>query len=261
MLSTTHEIASISLVATSPGQAVRMLCEMAMERRRTRSHIHLLNAYSISLSRSNSQFHDVLTESAALNLPDGKPLGWLSRLRGDTSPLNQVRGPDLFEAVLCSGQEYGIRHFLLGATDETLQLLEAEIIRRWPRARIVGTFSPPFRAMTQEEIRRQDQLVDASGADIVWVGLGTPKQDLEARRLSRTVGALPVAVGAAFDFLAGQKPIAPPWMQRLGLEWLFRLASEPRRLWRRYLVGNAQFLALASSEIVAGRRSSAQVRR
>lgn len=110
---------------------------------------------------------------------------------------------------------------------------------------LAGAESPPFRDLTDDERREQDDRIQASRADIVWVGLGTPKQDFEAERLAEALPLLAAAVGAAFDFTAGTVKPAPAWMQRSGLEWAHRLASEPRQLWRRYLIGNARFVSIA----------------
>jgi N-acetylglucosaminyldiphosphoundecaprenol N-acetyl-beta-D-mannosaminyltransferase len=138
-----------------------------------------------------------------------------------------------------------------------LSALEAELCRRFPKAAIVGAVSPPFRALTEEETAEQTARIVDSKAQVVWVGLGTPKQDWESARLAVDIPAVFIAVGAAFDFVAGEKKQAPMWMQRNGLEWLFRLAVEPRRLWRRYLFGNARFLRAISREMLRTYRSTA----
>lgn len=123
-----------------------------------------------------------------------------------------------------------------------LDALHRELRQRCPGTRIVGTSSPPFRPLSPQELRQQVEDIRSVAADIVWVGLGTPKQDRWAADLCAALPVVAVAVGAAFDFIAGAKRQAPPWMQRNGMEWLFRLGCEPRRLWRRYLFGNARFV-------------------
>jgi N-acetylglucosaminyldiphosphoundecaprenol N-acetyl-beta-D-mannosaminyltransferase len=182
--------------------------------------------------------------AAELNFPDGKAVVWANQLthRRADLPSERVYGPDLFLDVFRLGEEQALRHYLLGATPEVLVDLERELRRRHPRAQIVGTESPPFRPLTDAEAEAQIERLVATRAQVVWVGLGTPKQDWEAARLARRVPAVFCAVGAAFDFVAGHKRQAPGWMQDRGLEWLFRLASEPGRLWRRYLFGNARFV-------------------
>jgi N-acetylglucosaminyldiphosphoundecaprenol N-acetyl-beta-D-mannosaminyltransferase len=153
-----------------------------------------------------------------------------------------VYGPDLLLDVVALGRSVELRHFLLGSTPEILETLETELRRRFPGANIVGISSPPFRDLTEQEWHDQVELITASGAQVVWLGLGTPKQDWEAARLAGAVPVVFCAVGAAFDFVAGTKRQAPAWMQQRGLEWIYRLATEPRRLWKRYLFGNARFV-------------------
>jgi N-acetylglucosaminyldiphosphoundecaprenol N-acetyl-beta-D-mannosaminyltransferase len=143
------------------------------------------------------------------------------------------------------GRERGIRHYLLGNTDEVLADLRAELERRYPGVTIVGSHKSYFRPLTPEELAAQDADIRAAEPDIVWVGLGTPLQDAETRRIARELGKVAIGVGVVFDFVAGRKPVAPRIMTTLGIEWLFRLLSEPRRLWRRYLIGNAVFLRAA----------------
>ena len=148
-------------------------------------------------------------------------------------------------AVMAASTREGPAHYLLGGSGQTLPQLREQIAARWPQARVVGAESPPFRPLTDAEARAQDDRIAASGAQIVWVGLGTPKQDWEVQRLAARLPVVAMAVGAAFDFLAGAKPQAPAWMQRTGTEWLYRLASEPRRLARRYAWGNPRFVYAA----------------
>lgn len=203
-------------------------------------HVHLANAYTIALADRDNGYRRLINEGVAF--ADGKPITWFSRLARQKPRIQQVRGPQLFLDVLDLGRSVGVRHFLLGSTDELLEQLRARLADRFEGLEIVGSYSPPFRPLTAEEIAYQDSLVLRSNPDIIWVGLGTPKQDIEASRVALSTARPAVAVGAAFDFTAGAIPVAPVWMQRAGLEWLFRLASEPKRLWRRYLFGNVRFV-------------------
>ncbi|WP_432071739.1 WecB/TagA/CpsF family glycosyltransferase [Streptomyces wuyuanensis] len=234
--------------------AAREVAQLALHHRDTRrqgrsaapsagSDVHLCNAYTLALADRNPELHSVLNR-AALNLPDGQPVVWANQLLHRTAclPATRVYGPDLFLDVFALSQDAGLRHYLLGSTSDVLDALTAELQRRFPRARIAGACSPPFRPLTPGELDEQRRDILASGADIVWVGLGTPKQDLHAARLAAALPVVCVAVGAAFDFVAGNKPQAPRWIQRGGLEWTFRLGCEPRRLWRRYLFGNVRFV-------------------
>ncbi len=146
-------------------------------------------------------------------------------------------------ATFAQGVARGWRHFLYGARPETLARLEANLLARYPGALIVGRYSPPFRPLTEAEDAAVCDAIDASGADIVWVGLSTPKQELwMASHCGRLSAKALIGVGAAFDFHANTVRQAPRFVQRSGFEWLFRLAMEPRRLWRRYLTNIPVFL-------------------
>lgn len=204
--------------------------------------VHLCNAYSLSLAERDSDYRLGL-QGAFLNLPDGMSVVWASRVLRATPPLKErVYGPTLFLDVVRLGQQSHLKHYLYGATDDVLAKLRAELQRHAPDAEFVASEAPPFRPLTQKEERDLATRVSQSGAHIVWVGLGTPKQDWFGVTMRNRVPAVTVAVGAAFEFIPGLKPQAPQWMQLRGLEWAFRLMTEPRRLWRRYLIGNSAFL-------------------
>jgi len=234
----TQSIGGLEFQPTGPHAAAKYVVELA--RTRICAHVHLANAYTIALADRDDAYRQLINQGVVF--ADGRPIIWFSRLARQTPQIQQVRGLDLFFNVLGAGRSSGVRHFLLGSTDEVLARMRARLAEQFEGVEIVGSYSPPFRPLTTEEIADQDALIRQSDADIVWVGLGTPKQDFEARRLALSTAKPVVAVGAAFDFTAGALRVAPIWMQRVGLEWLFRLASEPRRLWRRYLFGNVRFV-------------------
>jgi N-acetylglucosaminyldiphosphoundecaprenol N-acetyl-beta-D-mannosaminyltransferase len=185
---------------------------------------------------------------AGLVTPDGVPLLWLGRLRG-FADMDRVYGPDLMLRLCDRSPFRGYRHYLYGGGEGVPERLGARLSKRFPGLDIVGSYSPPFRPLTPEEDDEVVRRLNAARPDIIWVGLGTPKQErwMEAHR-SRLRAPVLIGVGAAFDFHSGLKRQAPRWMQRGGLEWLFRLASEPRRLWRRYLVNNTWFIALVLAQ-------------
>jgi N-acetylglucosaminyldiphosphoundecaprenol N-acetyl-beta-D-mannosaminyltransferase len=237
-----RSIAGIPLQVSSPTAAATHIAHLASTQLLRGIGVHLINAFSISLADRNTQYAEVLRR-ADYNYPDGKPLTWVSMVGGPK--LTQVRGPQFFNDVLDVGRGRDVKHFLLGGSEELLVKLERAIEARHPGARVVGSFSPPFRQMSDEELKHQDDLIRASGADVVWVGLGTPKQDFEVDRLASALPVVACAVGAAFDFMSGMKKEAPRWLGTIGMEWLYRLLSEPRRLWRRYLIGNAVFIVAA----------------
>jgi N-acetylglucosaminyldiphosphoundecaprenol N-acetyl-beta-D-mannosaminyltransferase len=203
--------------------------------------VHLCNAFTMSLARGDHEMRRQLYESD-LNLPDGMPLVWIGRRLGLGSLIGRVYGPDLMLATMDRGRELGIRHLLYGSTNQVLTKLETELRRRFPEIDIVGRDAPPFRELNAEEEFVLEQRLADLRPDIVWVGLGTPKQDAFVYKFRERVPAAFVAVGAAFDFISGAKRQAPLWMQDRGLEWAYRLAHEPRRLGSRYLVHNARFV-------------------
>ena len=235
-------VGSVEFVSSGPESAAEHVITMAAQG--CGRHVHLANAYTVALADKSSAYREILA-SPAVNFADGKPIGWVSALRGQSPRLEQIRGPQLFLDVFDRGRAQNVRHYLLGSTPEVLALLELNLTARFPGVDIVGIESPPFRTLSPEELDQQDTRISASGAQIVWVGLGTPKQDIEARRLADSLPVVAVAIGAAFDFTAGTLSQAPLWMTSCGVEWVHRLASEPRRLWRRYVFGNARFIKAA----------------
>jgi N-acetylglucosaminyldiphosphoundecaprenol N-acetyl-beta-D-mannosaminyltransferase len=193
---------------------------------------------------------------ATLAVPDGQPLVWALRALGRRRA-TRVYGPDLMAHFCASAARAGTPMYLYGGrTPEALTMLEERLRERFPGIQIVGGFSPPFRAPTAEEDELQARAIDASGAQVVWVGTGQPKQELWMHRMRPRLRApLLVGVGAAFDFHAGLISQAPRWMQRAGLEWVYRFSREPRRLWRRYLRYNPLFIAGFARQYARQRRS------
>lgn len=210
--------------------------------------VHLCNAWTLAYGLKDPAHADRV-DSGDLNLPDGMPLVWLGKRFG--LPIsNRVYGPDLMSQTLDQGRSSGLRHYLYGTTEETLSQLQERLETRFPGAQIVGSEAPPFRPSTRIEEQSLAARIRDSQADVVWIGLGTPQQDELVHRLRPEVPAVLIPVGAAFDFLAGNKSQAPKWMQQRGLEWLFRLCSEPKRLWRRYLIGNLVFVRGAAPDFL-----------
>jgi N-acetylglucosaminyldiphosphoundecaprenol N-acetyl-beta-D-mannosaminyltransferase len=208
----------------------------------------LCGVHGIVTAQHNTGMMDALSQSW-LNFPDGAPVAWLMRRFG-ADGAQRVAGPDLMPLVIDAGQPLGIRHFLVGSTPEVLEQLQRRLVERYPKAIIAGAISPPFRRLSEDEDAHMAQQIVDSGADVVWVGLGLPKQDEWLRRNAELFKpAVGLGVGAAFDFLAGTKPRAPQWMRSCGLEWFHRLLSEPRRLARRYAATNTEFVARAGIAI------------
>lgn len=197
---------------------------------------------TIMQCRQDPQLRKVANNAGLVN-PDGMPLVFLGRSRG-YKQMDRVYGPDFMLAFSEHSVKQGYKHYYYGGADGVPEELAEKMRARFPGIQIVGTYSPPFRKLTPEEDEDIVQQINASGADVVWVGLGSPKQDhWMAEHMPRLNAPVLLGVGAAFDFHTGRKPQAPYWMQRSGLEWVFRLSTEPRRLWKRYLVNNPAFVA------------------
>jgi N-acetylglucosaminyldiphosphoundecaprenol N-acetyl-beta-D-mannosaminyltransferase len=197
-----------------------------------------------------------VVNGAGLATPDGMPLVWLSRWRSGQT-VSRVYGPDLMLAVCQLSVHRGYSHYFYGGATGVPEMLANNLQSRFPGLVIAGTYSPPFHPLTAEEDATIVQKINQARPDIVWVGLGTPKQDLwMAAHRSQLTAPVLIGVGAAFDFHTGRMPQAPKWMQHAGLEWLFRLWQEPRRLWYRYLVYNPLFLMLLLLQLSGLRRYS-----
>lgn len=246
----------VPVVPTTLDRAADVVVAAAVAR--TPLPVHLVNAYSVVCAHERPEVGDVLCHGP-LNLTDGMPLVWLARRRGAAPDITRVYGPDLFCEVVDRGRSAGLRHYLYGGDEQTVEELARALAARYPGSVVCGVESPPFRPLTDAETAAAQRRVLDSGADVVWVGLGTPKQDLVTAAWAGVVGCPVVAVGAAFDFLAGRKRQAPRVLQRAGLEWLFRLLTEPRRLAGRYLRGNLAYVRLvrARAELVGSTEGDA----
>jgi N-acetylglucosaminyldiphosphoundecaprenol N-acetyl-beta-D-mannosaminyltransferase len=180
--------------------------------------------------------------------PDGMPIVWLARLQGQR--VDRVCGPDTMPALLDRGREHGYRHFFYGGNPGSLDELVKSVTQRYPGIQVAGAYAPPFRPLTFREAEEVTRLINDAQADYVWVGLGSPKQDLWLAEFRPLLHApVLLAVGAAFDFTGGRRQRAPEWAQRHGLEWAFRLAAEPRRLGWRYTVMSLRFLRLLLADV------------
>jgi len=220
-----------------------------------RSHVvHFLPAHPIVLAEQDEAYRDILNRGD-LNLIDGASVAVAILLQGQLC--SRTTGSDALEILSAWGVDSDLRHYLYGGAPGVAEALRDRLESDCPGIEIVGADSPPFHEMSPGELEEAAWRIRESGTDLLWVALGTPKQDLVAERL-RQLDAAPVilCVGAAFDFVARTKRRAPSWMQAIGAEWLFRLATEPRRLWRRYLIGNAQFIGhVVSDRVVEGTRT------
>lgn len=200
---------------------------------------HLCNAYTLSLAFRDPDYRAILN-AGDVNIADGHYVALIGRHRGQQ--MTDIRGPQLMLDTIETGLPHGLKHYLYGSSEQTVQGLAASLRRRFPGIVLVGVESPPFSNLTSRQAAELVRRIARAQPDVVWVGLGTPRQDVFVARFRDRLSTTLVPVGAAFDFHAGTKPTAPEPVQRAGLEWAFRFANEPRRLWRRYLIGNAVFL-------------------
>lgn len=204
-------------------------------------YICFLGSHGVVESQNNGLVKTALNK-ASLVVPDGMSVVWIGKLLGQYET-ERIYGPDTMLATCRLAQDHGYRIFLYGATDETLKKLKTQLRLLYPKLRITGVHAPPFRPLTKEEKTRIYKKINQSKAQLVFVGLSTPKQELWMQEsVSKLHANVLCGVGAAFDFVAGTKAQAPVWMRGFGLEWFFRLLHEPRRLWYRYTVMNIEFL-------------------
>ncbi|MPZ48780.1 MAG: WecB/TagA/CpsF family glycosyltransferase [Dehalococcoidia bacterium] len=230
--------------------AVQLLIDAPRQARRLR--VHFAAVHTLVEASKDAELRDALA-GADVVAPDGMPLVWLGRLKGKRP--QRVCGPDTMPAVLDRSRDYGYRHFFYGGTPELASELVESLTLRFPGLEVAGVYSPPFRPLTFDEVDDVARMINDADPDYVWVGLGSPKQDywLAAFRPLLHAPVL-LAVGAAFDFQAGRVKRAPRWAQRLGLEWAFRLAAEPRRLAGRYTLMSLRFLQLLLADAARRRQ-------
>lgn len=236
------------------GSPIDMLdWDVAIQRISAWAHDHesrvvcICNAHSVVTARMDSQFGQILRE-ADMATPDGAPVAWLLRRLGSIGQ-TRINGPDLMLKYCEHTAKAKESIYLYGASKSTLDVLERFLVSRFPGLTIAGAHSPPYRDLTPVEDEVVVKSINESGARIVWVSLGCPKQEKWMHEHRGRVNAVMIGVGAAFDYHAGSIKRAPLWMQRNGLEWLHRFLSEPRRLWKRYLVTNTLFLWFATCQL------------
>ena len=211
-------------------------------------YVCVANVHVLMEARDSAKFQQAVNH-ANLVVPDGMPLVWMMRAKGHHRQ-SRVYGPTLMLHVLEAAARENLPVGFYGSKPEALDALIKRMQARYESLRVVFSCSPPFREMSQEEDLEIIEQINQSGAKILFVGLGCPKQEIWMAEHCGKVRAVMIGVGAAFDFHAGIKPQAPPWMQKFGLEWLFRLFTEPHRLWKRYLYHNPRFLVLAVADLL-----------
>ncbi len=223
--------------------------------RKTKGYVCVTGVHGVSEAQADPAFRTILNR-AFLTTPDGMPTVWMGRWQGFRQ-MRRVYGPDLMLRVCEFTRTRGYTHFLYGGAPGVADTLKARLEQRFPGLQIAGTYTPPFRPLNPAEEQQLQDLVGKLRPDIFWVGLSTPKQEkFMAQYWQRLEATLFFGVGAAFDFHAGRMRQAPRWMQRCGLEWLFRLGSDPGRLWKRYLKNNPLFILRALGQVTRLRRYS-----
>jgi N-acetylglucosaminyldiphosphoundecaprenol N-acetyl-beta-D-mannosaminyltransferase len=247
-------------------EAVAAILDEAEHKPQAHAYVCAVNVHVVSLARRDAKFREVIN-GALMNVPDGKPLIWAHKVLGGRRLTERVYGPTLM-LKLCEGAAVrGLSVYLYGGAPGVPEKLAEVLTKRWPALKIAGTCAPPFRAngdkarkagtdsqfpnsrelvsvpVFRPELQREIEAINASGARLLFVALGAPKQEQFMHDHAAEIAPLQIGVGAAFDFHSGRVPQAPAWMQDAGLEWFFRFCAEPRRLWRRYLFYNPYFVA------------------
>jgi N-acetylglucosaminyldiphosphoundecaprenol N-acetyl-beta-D-mannosaminyltransferase len=249
-------ILDVRVDATSYGDAAERIIGWAREGRSR--YVCVASVNNVIEARGDSSYRRVMN-GADLVTPDGMPLVWGLRMQG-VPDATRVYGPDLIPVVCAAAVRAGVPVGFYGGHPDVLERMTNLLGARFPGLDVVFRASPPFRPLTAEEQDAAIEEIVASGAGILFVGLGAPKQERWMAEVHLRVPAVLVGVGAAFDFIAGAKPQAPRVIQNMGLEWMFRLASEPRRLWKRYTVRNPLFLALFARQLVLQKLKPAAAR-
>jgi N-acetylglucosaminyldiphosphoundecaprenol N-acetyl-beta-D-mannosaminyltransferase len=219
----------------------------AIEKKR-KTYIVLTGAHGIVEMQKDKQLLRI-NNQAGLVTPDGMPEVWLGKLKGYKN-IQKLCASNIMQKIFCESEHTGYRHFMYGGNEGVAQILAKVLKIQYPKISIVGTYSPPFRPLTIDEEIKISKQINASGANIVWCGLGCPKQEKWMSKFRPHLDApILIGVGAGFDFLSGEKPLAPKFIQYSGFEWLYRLASDPKRLWKRYFRVVPKFIYLVFLEL------------
>jgi len=242
----TFTVLNISLAISSVSDASKRLIDLA--EKNTSGYVCAPSVHTVMLAQHSPELAQALNNSL-MNCPDGRPLSWVGHIKG-YSHAEQIRGPDLMLEICKSSVAKELRHFLYGGKSGVAEKLKNGLEERFPGIKIVGTCSPPFRPLDEVETARLRNTLEELRPHFIWVGLGTPKQDLFCAKHARDFGAgIMIAVGAAFDFHSGLLADSPAWVKKAGLQWLHRLIQEPRRLWKRYLLLNPLFIFCVAKEL------------
>ncbi|WP_024867348.1 WecB/TagA/CpsF family glycosyltransferase [Butyrivibrio sp. FCS014] len=222
-------------------------------------YICFSNVHTSVMARENNEYAKILN-GAAFIFPDGSPIAILQRKKG-IEGAERVAGPDFMEHMFRNTMDGSISHFFYGSSQETIDALKNNLEKKYPGIVIKGLYSPPFRELTPEEDSADVDMINSSGADIIWIGLGAPKQEKWMQAHKGQINGIMMGVGAGFDFHAGTIKRAPIWIQKTGLEWLYRLFQDPRRLIKRYVITNVKFFLFLMADTISGRQKRADEHR
>lgn len=251
MLRSGHPVLEAFIDALSWEEAVGRIVQWGAARESR--YVCICNVHSVVTTTTDVEFK-IAVNNADMATPDGAPIAWALRRLGHPAQ-ERINGPDLMMRYLAEAEKLNQTVFFYGSTEATLAKLRTALAKRFPRLRIGGTYSPPFRSLTLEEDEQIVNTINASKANVVFVGLGCPKQEKWMAEHRGRINAVMIGVGAAFDYHAGVVKRAPLWWQKNGLEWLYRLGCEPRRLFKRYMVTNTLFVFGITRQMVVAKLS------
>ncbi len=244
-----HSLFGLQVSATHYHEAVDAI--IAAAEKRLPAIASFVPVHGVVTAARNPAYRDAVN-SFQIVAPDGQPVRWALNHFHAAELQDRVYGPEIMLRLCAAAADRGLKIYLYGSHAHVLANMQAKLLRLYPNLRIVGAEAPPFRPLTPDEDQAVAGRINASGAHLLFLGLGLPRQDEFAYRHRTDIQAVQLCVGAAFDFHAGTKKMAPAWMQKRGLEWLFRLATEPRRLGKRYLVTNSLFVYLVARKSIGG---------
>jgi len=244
-------VLGVGVSALNLDRATQLVIEAGQGDRKC-GYVTVTGVHGVSEAQEDEAFRHILNRSYICT-PDGMPLSWVGWHYGHKD-MDRVYGPDLMLRVFDEGRAAGLKHFFYGGREGVADQLKAKLEERFPGAQVVGTYCPPFRPLNEEEEAALIKEVALLQPDVLWIGLSTPKQEkFAAAYFGKLDVKVMLSVGAAFDFHAGLVSQAPPVLQRCGLEWLYRLCCEPRRLWKRYLKNNPLFVWRISRQLLGKR--------
>ena len=245
-----YDVFGVGVSATTYDAAQEAV--LAAARKRQSATVTHMSSHGLCMAARDEQFRAVINDFD-IAAPDGQPVRWSLKWFHKQALPDRCYGPELMIRLCRAAAKEGISIYLYGSSEDVLALLEKNLKHECPGLIVAGVESPPFRKLSDEEIRASIQRINDSGAGLIFIGLGCPRQDVFAKEHKHEIKGVQLCVGAAFDFHAGNKKMAPRWMQKRGLEWFYRLTQEPTRLWKRYFVIHTTFGYLLTRRLILGR--------